>query len=119
MTLTLYLEGALRIFMPRKKLVKVFQPSSPTGKNKLTVIGSHFKSIIFKNAIIRTKYADKIYKSIYRPIIEYNHPIFLSYKETARKETKCAKIRALGRLTIVRKPANPFFPTRVTLHSTK
>ena len=68
---------------------------------------SHFRKITFKNKLIATKQASKIYKFICRPLLDYGHPILLNCNNPAKENIRIAETTALRRLTKIRHPNNP------------
>ena len=75
-------------------------------KSKNIVRASHFRKITFKNKLIATKQASKIYKCICRPLLDYGNPILLNCNNPAKENIRIAETTALRRLTKMRHP-NP------------
>ena len=84
-----------------------FNLHTKTVKSKTIARASHFRKITFKNKLIATKQASKIYECICRPLLDYGHPILLNCNNPAKENIRIAETTALGRLTKMRHPNNP------------
>ena len=88
---------------------------SKNVKSKTIARASHFRKITFKNKLIATKQASKIYKCICRPLLDYGHPILLNCNNPAKENIRNAETTALRRLTKIRHLNNPLHNPSNTL----
>ena len=86
-----------------------------TVKSKTVARASHFRKITFKNKLIATKQAWKIYKCICRSLLDYGHPILLNCNNPAKGNIRIAETTDLRRLTKIRHPNDLLYNSSNTL----
>jgi hypothetical protein len=84
-----------------------FNKRTDVMKQNVIARAKHFRSLTYKNKGINNITAAKIYKMLYRPMLEYGALLLLKTKNPAKRRVEVAETTCLRKITKMRHPNNP------------